>query len=506
MQPYVDLVHGDSPPQRSLLLDYTRTNNFIVWGRAAKHKHYLVALASLMVLLSLTFQPLAAALLVVNDVWWSVPNQTMQTVQQVGLNQNLQFDDLTSFLTAAGFSSASVLYNLPNPPFTLDGYTVAEFQLPTNVLRNGTVVSANTTAMRSDPGCVHAPVDMVRNADGSEWTNTVNGSNGCSIVFNVDKSSTTLFGTDTVICDNDQPDQFRPIVFWFFTYQPTPAASATLCFPSFTLWDVNVKVDLGSGNITKVTQLQPFSSSSNFSSLSANVTGAPLNGRAYNGIQFNLTDPDPFVLARRNATQLQMPAAVYQSAVQSPEGLVGSFEADRFVRLSTNVYRTYLTLIAKKVYFLDAQDPIDVSIMTIQPRVFLSDVAVHLLAVAMLILAFFATIIQLLHRQDRRNLRLQHEPGTIASAVAIGAQTGMGDLLAGRQRESDMNEALKNRRFRIDPRTMKIFMEGEEGYEWAKTPTEAEKYDRRKSIFATMQGQKGDFAVWRHPKSPKSPK
>ncbi len=124
----------------------------------------------------------------------------------------------------------------------------------------------------------------------------------------------------------------------------------------------------------------------------------------------------------------------------------------------------------------------------------------------MLILAFFATIIQLLHRQDRRNLRLQHEPGTIASAVAIGAQTGMGDLLAGRQRESDMNEALKNRRFRIDPRTMKIFMEGEEGYEWAKTPTEAEKYDRRKSIFATMQGQKGDFAVWRHPKSPKSPK
>ncbi len=24
-QPYVDLLHGDSPPQRSLLLDYTRT-------------------------------------------------------------------------------------------------------------------------------------------------------------------------------------------------------------------------------------------------------------------------------------------------------------------------------------------------------------------------------------------------------------------------------------------------------------------------------------------------
>lgn len=25
IQPYIDLIHGDSPPQRSLLLDYTRT-------------------------------------------------------------------------------------------------------------------------------------------------------------------------------------------------------------------------------------------------------------------------------------------------------------------------------------------------------------------------------------------------------------------------------------------------------------------------------------------------
>lgn len=168
-------------------------------------------------------------------------------------------------------------------------------------------------------------------------------------------------------------------------------ASATLCFPSFTLWDVSVKYDLASGNITQVRELQTFSSSSNFSSLAANVTGAPLNGRAYNGIQFNLTDPDPFVLARRNATQLQMPAAVYQSAVLSPEGLVGSFEADRFVRLSSNVYvrwsfspltsyssciqRTYMTLIAKKVYFLDSPAPLNVGVTTLEKRLFLGYVS-----------------------------------------------------------------------------------------------------------------------------------
>lgn len=126
--------------------------------------------------------------------------------------------------------------------------------------------------------------------------------------------------------------------YWHYRYKPSARASATICRPSFTLWDVNVNVDLASGNLTKVTELRPFSSASNFSSLSANITGAPLFGRAYNGIKFNLTNPDQFVLARQNATLLQLPAAVYQSALQSPQGLVGSFEADRFVTLSAQVY------------------------------------------------------------------------------------------------------------------------------------------------------------------------
>ncbi len=174
---------------------------------------------------------------------------------------------------------------------------------------------------------------------------------------------------------------------WGSRYEPEAAASATLCFPSITLWDVNVNLDLTSGNITRVTELRPFSSSSNFSSLSANVTGPPLNGRAYNGIEFNLTNPDRFVLARRNATQLQMPAAVFQAASQSPEGLIGSFQANTFARLSTNVYvgvtssvdgaglmaiqRTYLTLIAKTVYLLDDSEPITIQMKTVQKRIWL---------------------------------------------------------------------------------------------------------------------------------------
>ncbi|PBK94756.1 hypothetical protein ARMGADRAFT_1164356 [Armillaria gallica] len=512
MQPYVDLVHGDSPPKRSLLLDYTRTNNFFVWSRAAANKHYLVALASLMVLLSLTFQPLAAALLVVRDTWWGLPDATVNTLAAIGLNQNEDFDDLTSFLTAAGFASASVLYNLGNPPFVFGAYTVAPFQLPNNVPVNSTMIYANTTALRSDPGCQAVSVNMVQNTDGSGWNNSVS-SNGCSISFAVDRNASVLFGTDIPTCDSGVPPQFSPVLFWFFTYEPEAAASATLCFPSITLWDVNVNLDLASGNITRVTELRPFSSSSNFSSLSANVTGPPLSGRAYNGIEFNLTNPDRFVLARRNATQLQMPAAVFQAASQSPEGLIGSFQANTFARLSTNVYvgatssvdgaglmaiqRTYLTLIAKTVYLLDDSEPITIQMKTVQKRIWLSDVAVHLLAVAMFLLAFFGTIIQLFHRFDRRNLRLLHEPGTIASAVSIGAQTGMGDLLAGRQHPKDISAALQDKKFRIDPRTMKIVMEGEDGYEFAASPGIMDR-------FGALQNQR--FSRRFSSKAPHSPK
>jgi hypothetical protein len=139
------------------------------------------------------------------------------------------------------------------------------------------------------------------------------------------------------------PPQFLPVIFWFFTYQPTPTASATFCFPTIQLFDVNVNVDLASGNLTQVTQLGAFSGSSNFSSLSANVTGPPLNGQAYNGIEFNLTDPDIFVLERLNATQLSLPAAVFQAAESDPAGLEAIFSTNQFVELSTQVYVSFLS-------------------------------------------------------------------------------------------------------------------------------------------------------------------
>lgn len=69
--------------------------------------------------------------------------------------------------------------------------------------------------------------------------------------------------------------------------------------------------------------------------------------------------------------------------------------------------------------------------------------------------------------------------------MSIGAATEFGDLLAGRQRTEDIIQALRDKRFRIDPLTNQIVMEGEEGYDQAATP------DPRRSIFDIL-GLRGE--------------
>jgi hypothetical protein len=113
-----------------------------------------------------------------------------------------------------------------------------------------------------------------------------------------------------------------------------------------------------------------------------------------------------------------------------------------------------------------------------------SDIAVHILSIGMLLLAFFGTLMHLAHREERRGLRLLHQPGTLASAAALTAQTPMAELLDGRQRPEEMSEALQNRRFRIDPHRNKIVTEGEAGYQEAVSPS-----GWRRSFFgAAFQG------------------
>jgi len=294
-------------------------------------------------------------------------------------------------------------------------------------------------------------------------------------------------------------------VLWFFTYDTNPPqGSATYCAPAISLWEVSVTVDIATGNLTSVQEIRPINSSSTspLASLSGNVTGSPLNLRAYNGIQFNLTGADQFVIARQNATDLQLPSSILQAAATSPGGLTAAFATNSFTGMAVQVYTTYLKLIAKSVYFLPTTDiTIPVMVKSMQKRLWLSAVAVHIEAVALLVVAIVGGYIQILHRHNRKNLNLLHEPGTIASAVSIGAQTDLANLLHGHRQEADFIRALQNRKFRIDPRTMKIIMQGEEGYEQAASP------NPRQSFFGPSLSGKKRFSSLRMPQtgSPTSP-
>jgi hypothetical protein len=72
-------------------------------------------------------------------------------------------------------------------------------------------------------------------------------------------------------------------------------------------------------------------------------------------------------------------------------------------------------------------------------------------------------VVQIFHRRSRQQLRLQNIPGTIASAISFRAGHNLVQML---NNEKDDN-ALREARFRIDPRTMQILMEGDERYEEA---------------------------------------
>jgi len=374
-----------------------------------------------------------------------------------------------AFLSAAGYASSSVLYNLGDLSFIHDTYTVAPFEIPsTNGGFNGTA-NATTTAIKTDTNCypmttLSNPISGT-NLNGS-WDNTATFG-GCSYSFTVGQTATNAFGADVMPdCNNTgAPPHLRPIVFWFFTRDTTrPQGAATFCAPKISLLEVAIVLEMNNKSLTSVLEMQPFNASTSptpFPSLSRNVTGSPLNGQAYNGISFNLTNPDEFMIRKANTTTLQLSASILQVIANAPGGVKAAFQNNNFTDATTMVYGTYLSLLAKTVYFLPAPGPILVDMNSFQRRLWLSDAIVHVVVVILMLVAVSGALVQIFHRRSRQQLRLQRIPGTIASAISFSPGNNLVQLL---NNEKDMND-LGDRLFRIDPRTMKILMEGDDGYE-----------------------------------------
>ena len=204
---------------------------------------------------------------------------------------------------------------------------------------NGTIF-ANTTAIKSLPNC-HLTNTVSTRFGTDGWQNNATFNN-CTFSYTVSNSTPHLFGSDVFDnCIPGEPVWFQPIVLWFFTYDTLPPqGSATYCSPAISLWEVEVEVDIATGNLISAQEIRQLNatSTSPLASLSGNITGSPLNGRAYNGIKFNLTGADQFVIARQNATALQLPSSVLQAAATSPGGLPTAFATNSFTGMAVRVY------------------------------------------------------------------------------------------------------------------------------------------------------------------------
>lgn len=163
--------------------------------------------------------------------------------------------------------------------------------------------------------------------------------NGCTFSYSVTQTTSHLFGTSVMPdCDNTGvPDSFRPVVLWFFTYDTSPPqGSATYCAPSISLWDVIAVIDVATRNLTSVQEIRPLNTNA------STFSGPPMYGQAYNGIAFNLTNQNQFVVNRSNAIQLQLPASIFKAASSASGSLTTAFEQNSFVGLASQVYVSLL--------------------------------------------------------------------------------------------------------------------------------------------------------------------
>jgi hypothetical protein len=96
--------------------------------------------------------------------------------------------------------------------------------------------------------------------------------------------------------------------------------------------------------------------------------------------------------------------------------------------------------------------------------------------------------IHYLHYQLRKGVLLYAQPGTIASAASMTADSGLNALVRPGFTGQQLREALRGRKFTVD-NTGRVILQGERGFEAATataTAGTAEGIDRRASVYETI--------------------
>jgi len=469
MQPYLDLAYGNAPAQRSLLLDYSNKHPILVSFHAYRHSHFIVVLSSLLVLVGLAVQPLAASLFTVKNTFWDGPDLNVTNPSTLGLAAT--FNNMTAFSTAAGFIASEVLYGLQSPNFVNSDWAVAPMEVPRDVVANGTMI-VNTTAVQSRANCKAGDTSTItRNSTGVGFI-LAGTSDGCIANISLPTSSPLQYGVDVATCPNAPSDPFKPAVFWTLNQVPssdTPQFALIYCRPTIELLNVIVQVALQTGDLIDATVTSNFTQPNNITD-----PNGLMQGRAMNGIAFDLTNSDPLAQLRAQAAQTVLTDAILQRASNSEGGLQNQIQTQGLILITEDLYELYLSLVAKEIYFVPAESNSQAAIETFQPRLFLVELTTHILASVLVLFVFFATIVHVLHYRSRELVVIPREPGTIASAAAFTARSNIANVIDGNIDEKSLIRVLKDKRFGMDKTTGSIMMEGAAGFEDG---------DRQQSVF-----------------------
>ena len=278
LQPYISASHGNAPPQQTVLVSYVNQGRISVALDALRNGHRIIVISTILSYLGNLWQPISAALFVVRQTNHIVDNFSNISVTAT-LGVQPSFADVDAFLAAAGYAEAAVVHALDDPPFVRSGWTIAPFDFPLQP-KNATM-ALQSQAIYTDPRCETLSPQLNKNPDASYTVTATRGNCVTSFRANQTGGDETFGVTKVENCATGDlqtapvDDHFKPVVFYFFTYDG-PTASMVFCSPSVETHLVNVNVSLS----TRLINTLP----TKISELDSNVTvGAPFNGLALNG-------------------------------------------------------------------------------------------------------------------------------------------------------------------------------------------------------------------------------
>ncbi|KAJ6502367.1 hypothetical protein C8R45DRAFT_862215 [Mycena sanguinolenta] len=449
LQPYVVLARGNVTAAEGLLANYSGLSVFGVISNSLKYRHYLILLSTLTTLLGNLLQPLAGSILQIQQLPKTHNGLFIHSNSTIGLASDAL--DLNAFLAAAGFAQAAVFQHLPDPPFIHYGWSVAEFQLPSHSVLNGTM-SVNTTAIQTIPNC-ETPELTTITGEGTNFTIQAWNAAGCtgSTTFNPDSTTTgTQYGVVAVGNCGEDDIEFQPIMFWFFARKndatSTPQGASVFCKPSINLRDAIATTDLNNGSIIGVTPLDNVTTSNN-------VTASPQNGRAFNSVKFTQSN-DTFVQARATSISAGVSGAIFRFASQQQGGVQPMFDdPSGFLNITQRIYTQHLAVSAKSIYFVDGLSTVPASMVSLVPRLVIDELPAHALFVVLVLVGLSALFLHIAHSRQRRRFFLAASPGSIAHIISMTAHARFGEKLYPYDDDETLARKLAGLSFSLDPRT-----------------------------------------------------